>query len=417
MIRVGHVISLLGILTMGSSVLIYGRLDALLSEQFRLFAFLTIVVGSITGVVYALYKNHFAPALISLLVAGYVAFNVVVFGEAFRTGVAWTAMLQFSPLFAVSLFYLLVHYFGIDRVLLWLFRCAVAYAVIYLLLSIALYNGSLPAGAAEKLVLGDGAGFRQDAREDRIVGYLSLLAFGWFAALSSLRSKIGLKGLTTAALFGTCIVLANSRTFTICLAAITILYVIRPDPRTIYKLSYLALIAIVAYFLLSLYSQSNPFLAFQYDNSGAARARSYETAWAWIQRLPVFGVGVPPSPEAESTLVTGRFFSLTDLGAVGILYGHGFVGLIVWLAGPLLLTPGRMVDSPKRYLQVALILTMSEMIIYQAIAPTWWYGGGTMMVALFAGYMIAVRHRAPQAAHEGAGSVTVANRQVTRASP
>lgn len=363
-------------------IIVYARLDSLLGADIRIACFLLIFLMSIVGIFGTLAKGQFLPAAASIGTGVYIIFNLVLFSLNFGTAINLNAAFAFSPLVSIAFYKMAIDQLGPAFVMRRLFHLALAYALIYLSLSVIniLAPATLPQAARDALILSEGANFRANVRADRIVGYLGLLMFGWFSALSLIVERPTARRLALGALFITCMALTNSRTFLACVVLVTIGVIFLRSPRPIFLLSIATLSITTLFFAGCIVTGSNPFLMFEYDGSGAVRLRSFETASYWIGQLPWFGVGTAPSLEIERYFIVGQEFSLTDLGPAGILYSHGVFGVILWLGAPLVRHLRNGVVAPANR---AIYLTLSTMILYQVIAPVLWYGGGTAIFALW----------------------------------
>lgn len=273
-------------------------------------------------------KGNISPALIFTLFVTYLLIECNIYSNITNQTISYNAIFAYMGLMSFIPF--VVSKWPMDKALRFFFYISIAYAIIYTLFNQTLMELSQNSGN-RSLVLSS------SERADRLYMNNSIVSFGLIFAICNIRKNFILSAISIL-FFVYAIYLANSRIFTIvtsfavfCVIISMLMPFIRPviSYCTAFIFLSLCFYSISGFFDLSI----NPYAQLFTDSSGAARYLEYRAAQAHFSEGNILlGLGIPPSTsELQRYVQSLAPFYPSDLGASGILFSFGIVGLIFFL--------------------------------------------------------------------------------------
>lgn len=267
-----------------------------------------------------------------------------------------------------------------------LFATALVYALFYLALSLGLGGLKAPTDpGAEKLFI---AADLSLGRPARFAMMSSLMAFG--LCLSFTRAFVAKKWiyLLTFGLFAAGFWLSYFRAVTAVTIFALVTYTVLRNTKWVGLVCFAAFFVVSLIMIIGLRDQAfRPYDLFGgNDSSATIRSLSYEATKYFVRDYWLFGVGLASSRDDTVHLMATTTFYFSDIGAVGVFYTGGLVGLIIFviisaisaLSGFFLQAIGF-----ERADADGLALTGCACTFLGVIAPDLWSGSSTMLSALF----------------------------------
>ena len=278
-----------------------------------------------------------------------------------------------------------------------LFGVALVYAVFYLALSLGLGGLKAPTDpGAEKLFI---AADLRIGRPSRFAMMSSLMVFG--LCLSFTRAFVGKKWLylLTFALFAAGIWLSYFRAVTAVTIFALVAYTVLRNTKRVGVLCFLAFFVVSLVLIVGLNDHAfRPYDMFgNNDSSATIRSLSYEATKYFVRDYWLFGVGLASSRDDTVNLMATTTFFFSDIGAVGVFYTGGVVGVIIFmiisaisaLSGFFLQALGF-----ERADADGLALAGCACALLGIIAPDLWSGSSTVLSAIFiAAYYVYLKSR------------------------
>lgn len=347
----------------------------------------TLLLVSIGYLVISVLRGHVVPALLAVLAGGLILGQINVFAANWGMGINWPGIAQYS----VFMCFIAIFVISRDGLAPYFIRTLVTYALIYVAFYIgfvaAYHAGVLPAQISRPLLLNDAE------RGDRFFAYGAALAFTWYFAIDRIRERVTVGTLLMFLACALANILTLSRVYLLCLMVVTALSVLRM-PRWLIRAVGLGALFFVSGVLLygMLDVRWNPFFTFaSNDTSGLGRAFEYQVAQELLSRTPVWGLGLPSSPEQPALLTGVSFFSAGDLGTAGVLLDLGLLGLLLFFASSCVAC-SQIHIVPNSHAN-ALFLTGCTLAFYGTIAPLLFSPGGTFYFAVILGMWLAQETR------------------------
>lgn len=267
-----------------------------------------------------------------------------------------------------------------------LFATALVYALFYLALSLGLGGLKAPTDpGAEKLFI---AADLSLGRPARFAMMSSLMVFG--LCLSFTRAFVAKKWiyLLTFGLFAAGFWLSYFRAVTAVSIFALVTYAVLRNTKWVGVVCFAAFFVVSLVLIVGLSDQAfRPYDLFgDNDSSATIRSLSYEATKFFVRDYWLFGVGLASSRDDTINLMATTTFYFSDIGAVGVFYTGGLVGLIIFviisaisaLSGFFLQAIGF-----ERADADGLALTGCACTFLGVIAPDLWSGSSTMLSALF----------------------------------
>lgn len=293
---------------------------------------LTLVGFNLLYFGFALLRGHVIPVLVTVLAGSLIIGQMLVFEYNWGMEPNITGVGQYSVIFSFITFFIVSRDGLSTYAVKILFRYALVYVTIYLVLVLGYFLGLLPPQISTPLLYND------VERGDRFFAYAGALAFCWFLALARARERLSVP---IAALLLVC-ALANlltlSRVYLLSLSVVTALTLAGASRRLIRTVCVGALFLLTGVLTYGFIDPSwNPFFVFSSgDTSGFGRALEYQIAQDLLASTPLFGLGLSSLPEQPGLLTGIPFFSPGDFGATGMWFGLGMLGLGLFLVSSLI---------------------------------------------------------------------------------
>ena len=278
-----------------------------------------------------------------------------------------------------------------------LFAVALVYALFYLALSLGVGGLKAPTDpGAEKLFI---AADLRLGRPSRFAMMSSLMVFG--LCLSFTRAFVGKKWiyLLTFGLFAAGIWLSYFRAVTAVTIFALVTYVVLRNTKRVGVLCFLAFFVVSLVLIIGLNDQAfRPYDLFgNNDSSATIRSLSYEATKYFVRDYWLFGVGLASSRDDTIYLMATTTFFFSDIGAVGVFYTGGVVGLIIFMIiSAISAFSGFFLQAIgfERADADGLALTGCACTFLGVIAPDLWSGSSTVLSAIFiAAYYVYLRNR------------------------
>lgn len=230
-------------------------------------------------------------------------------------------------------------------------------------------------------------------RGERLFNYTGAAAFAWFIYLYRFKTTFQTKSFVYLMICGASIYLTQSRVFILFVILVSMLYVLNLSTSTMRRmiLSVIFIVSIPTFYAV-FDTNFNPYSWFSSDTSGFARSLEYDTARQLIREHWFFGVGIAPGSEELEAVTGSKTFAAGDLGAFGIWYDWGLIGLALFgIASWICCMPikGMGTDTWPLFLTGCLIAG------YGCSAPIVFYPAGATFFAVLLGLWLASRQRMP----------------------
>lgn len=363
---------------------------AILPEIAQRILLSTLLLVGLAYLGLALMRGHVVPVLLFLLAGGLIIGQLIVYQVNWGMAANPTGVAQYTVVLTFIVFFVIGRDGLADHAMRVLAIYALGYVCFYIAYVGAYFAGVLPPSFTTALLL------RDIERGDRFFAYAGALAFSWYVALNRVRAH---RTAGRIAVFGVCAlanVLTLSRVYLACLAAVTILDLLRV-PRAVIRIVCIGALCVASSVLLYglVDTRWNPFFALSgNDTSGIGRALEYQIAQDLLVRSPILGLGLSSSPEQPGLLTGISFFAAADLGMAGIVLDLGILGLSLFLIASWIacIRPPMLRD----YRGDALNLTGCTLAMYGCIAPILFLPGGAFYFAAILGTWLAGDQRRGQ---------------------
>jgi len=278
-----------------------------------------------------------------------------------------------------------------------LFGVALVYALFYLALSLGLGGLKAPTDpGAEKLFI---AADLRIGRPSRFAMMSSLMVFG--LCLSFTRAFVDKKWayLLTFGLFAAGIWLSYFRAVTAVTIFALVTYVVLRNTKRVGVLCFLAFFVVSVVLIVGLNDHAfRPYDLFgSNDSSATIRSLSYDATKYFVRDYWLFGVGLASSRDDTINLMATTTFFFSDIGAVGVFYTGGVVGLIIFMIiSAISAFSGFFLQAIgfERADADGLALAGCACTSLGIIAPDLWSGSSTVLSAIFiAAYYIFLKSR------------------------
>ena len=354
---------------------------------------LTLGLASAICIVY----RQYGIVLWSVIATIYAASQVYWFSAAWGRDANLNAISVYIGLFSSVIFVAALVNLKRKTLINVLFGVALVYALFYLALSLGLGGLKAPTDpGAEKLFI---AADLRLGRPSRFAMMSSLMVFG--LCLSFTRAFVTKKWvyLLTFALFAAGIWLSYFRAVT----AVTIFalgtYTVLRNTKRVGVLCFLAFFVASLVLIVGLNDHAfRPFDMFgSNDSSATIRSLSYEATKYFVRDYWLFGVGLASSRDDTINLMATTTFFFSDIGAVGVFYTGGVVGLIIFMMiSAISAFSGFFLQALgfERADADGLALAGCACTSLGIIAPDLWSGSSTVLSAIFiAAFYVYLKNR------------------------
>jgi hypothetical protein len=267
-----------------------------------------------------------------------------------------------------------------------LFGVALVYALFYLALSLGLGGLKAPTDpGAEKLFI---AADLRLGRPSRFAMMSSLMVFG--LCLSFTRAFVAKRWiyLLTFALFAAGIWLSYFRAVTAVTIFALVTYIVLRNTRRVGVLCFLAFFVVSVVLIVGLNDHAfRPYDMFGHNDSSATiRSLSYEATKYFVRDYWLFGVGLASSRDDTINVMATTTFFFSDIGAVGVFYTGGIIGLIIFMIiSAISAFSGFFLQALgfERADADGLALAGCACALLGIIAPDLWSGSSTVLSAIY----------------------------------
>ncbi|HWU81594.1 MAG TPA: O-antigen ligase family protein [Caulobacter sp.] len=283
-----------------------------------------------------------------------------------------------------------------------LFGVALVYALFYLTLSLGLGGLKAPTDpGAEKLFI---AADLRIGRPSRFAMMSSLMVFG--LCLSFTRAFVDKKWayLLTFGLFAAGIWLSYFRAVTAVTVFALVTYVVLRNTKRVGVLCFLAFFVASLVLIVGLNDHTfRPYDLFgSNDSSATIRSLSYDATKYFVRDYWLFGVGLASSRDDTINLMATTTFFFSDIGAVGVFYTGGVVGLIIFMVISAISAFSGFFLQAIGFARAdadGLTLAGCACTCLGIIAPDLWSGSSTVLSAIsIAAYYVFLKNRPARAA-------------------
>lgn len=343
-----------------------------------------IVFGVAFGILLIL-EGDVVPILAASSVVLLIAWQMTVFSQTTNIPIFVNASFQFVWTLALVPFTYWIKRGYANAIVDRYVNLAVAYSVLFLLLSLASFLRVLPSAITAPITLSD------PERGARLFYYGALCALGWYARLQTLLREQSCKNWILAIICLLAVLASISRVSILIIFLITVLYLSRLRDRQIGSICGVLFVIGAGQNLVGLIDVSlNPYSYFSGDSSGSYRILEYELARIFIHKDPIFGFGLAPSSEAAGALLINPYFAAGDIGPTGVWFEWGVFGLVVFLLGTAItFRPIRLVS--ERSWRRPLYLMGVYMGLYGCIAPIITAGSASLFALIFSLWLHEIR--------------------------
>lgn len=341
-----------------------------------------LVLASGICVVY----RQYGIVLWSVIAAVYAASQVYWFSAAWGRDANLNAISVYIGLFSSVVFVAALINLERKTLINALFGVAVVYALFYVALSLGLGGLKAPTDpGAEKLFI---AADVLLGRPARFAMMSSLMTFG--LCLSFTRAFVAKKWiyLLTIGLFVAGFWLSYFRAVTAVTIFTLLTYVVLRKAKWVGVVCFLAFFVVSLVLIIGLSDQAfRPYDLFGgNDSSATIRSLSYEATKYFARDYWLFGVGLASSRDDTINLMATTTFYFSDIGAVGVFYTGGVIGLIIFvIISAISAFSGFFLEAIgfERADADGLALAGCACTFLGVIAPDLWSGSSTVLSALF----------------------------------
>jgi hypothetical protein len=322
----------------------------------------------------------------SVLASIYAASQVYWFSAAWGRDANLNAISVYIGLFSSVVFVSALVNLDRKRMINILFGAAILYALFYVALSLGLGGLKAPSDpGAEKLFI---AADLRVGRPARFAMMSSMMVFGVCLSYSRIFVARRWRYLLTFALFAAGMWLSYFRAVTFVTLFTLVSYTVLRNTRWVGILSFLAFFIVSAVLLIGLNDHSfRPYDLFgTNDSSATIRSLSYEATKYFVRDYWLFGVGLASNRDDTVNLMATTTFFFSDIGAVGVFYTGGVVGLVIFtIISAISAFSGFFLQSVgfERSDADGLALTGCACTLLGIIAPDLWSGSSTILSAIF----------------------------------
>jgi hypothetical protein len=336
----------------------------------------------------------------SLIAAAYAASQVYWFSAAWGRDANLNAVSVYIGLFSSAVFVSALVNLDRKRMINILLGFSIAYALFYLALSLGLGGLKAPSDpGAEKLFI---AADLRLGRPSRFAMMSSLMVFG--LCLSYTRAIVGKRWLylLVFALFAAGIWMSYFRAVTFVAVFALLVYTLLRSSKVVGVLCFAAFFIASAVLVIGLNDHSfRPYDLFgSNDSSATIRSLSYEATKYFVRDYWLFGVGLASSRDDTVNLMATTTFFFSDIGAVGVFYTAGVVGVILFtVISAISAFSGFFLQSIgfEKADADGLALAGCACALLGIIAPDLWSGSSTILSAIFiAAFYIYLKTRSSQ---------------------
>ncbi|MDI1295642.1 MAG: O-antigen ligase family protein [bacterium] len=365
-----------------ASVFVAGRLFQIVGPSASGIGFGAVAITVIAAAALRFLKFDIPVMAPFALTFGFFALSLYIFAGNFSREVNLNAIGPFIGIMSFVVYYPFIVRGKISTVTKTILLFSTVYAALYLILNITYLSGLMVPNLGS-LVIPDAPG----GRADRILAASAVLTVGASMWLVRARSHLTPLNIAMLILFLVDIYLTGSRYYQAVFVLLSIIYIITGRARTCGYIAISLFVLGASQMIISaLFDLKNPFEIFGGDNSATVRAASVSLAVPHIREHWLMGVGFPSSDLDNVWAMSTKYFFSSDLGALGIMYNYGLVGLLLFglLSYFSALPERRIAATPDTALDAqAITLTGAICALQGLIAPVLWIGSGTFLSGLF----------------------------------
>jgi len=284
----------------------------------------------ILGISLAIFSGRIVIASASIITFAAVPFYAYIFGVASGEDPVLSSGGDYFFISIAALFFLVLNGGMGERFLKTLYRMSVVYAVLYILVVIAISANILSVGAESHIVLDSGGGVDRGLRVTLIN---SFVIFGTCVATISTFREFRIKQLACLFIFCLCLFLSGSRYVSALMCAAIVMFLIFQNSkltRNLFFLIFFVGLLFVGYVISA--HNFNPFNGFvneassHGDVSAWARWKDVDIANKLIPDHWLFGVGISNGIDAYRPVSGVPYFYPQDIGLLGVFIMFGIFG-------------------------------------------------------------------------------------------
>lgn len=365
------------------------------SRLYRLFgvaAFQPVLLGLGAAIMFGafawgVFRGYLTTSVLAIILLGLMVHQMYFFSSQSLVLPQVNSIFQYLWLLSFVVFYALFSEGLFASASRFLVGYSSAYVMLYVVLSLATILNVIPSDFFAPLTLLD------LERGARVFIYAPAAAYAWFFWLQKCRVDRNRLNVAMCFLCAAAIGLSLSRVYILVVSLVTCFMLCKLSPRSLGYVCAVLFFAAAGFNLFGLVDVDwNPYSEFAGDSSGSYRIIEYELARFFIDKNPLFGFGLAPTPKAAGLVLTNDFFSASDIGPTGVWFDWGITGLLLFIIGSAItFIPYK--PGPEADFNAPLYLTACVLGLYGCLAPLIFTGGATFFGFIFAGWLYSRKQR------------------------